>query len=105
VAPVQIGRRVFIGARAVILPGVTIGDDAIVGAGSVVTRDVEPGMLAAGNPARVLGSCEDYLSATRERLERRPRWERSGHVVSDGLTDGAIAEMRDALADGEAFIR
>jgi maltose O-acetyltransferase len=105
VAPVAIGARVFVGARCVILPGVTIGDDAIVGAGSVVTRDVEHGMLVAGNPARVLGSCEDYLAATQQRLEHRPRWERTGHVVSDGLTDRGIAEMRDALADGEAFIR
>ena len=95
----------FVGARAVILPGVTIGDGAIVGAGSVVTRDIEAGMVAAGNPARAITSCERYLADHRELLERRPRWERAGHVVSDGLTDNAIAEMRDALADGEAFIR
>jgi maltose O-acetyltransferase len=105
VAPVTIGRRVFVGARALILPGVTIGDDAIVGAGSVVTRDVESGTLVAGNPARVLGTCDEYLAATKQRMERRPRWERTGHVVSDGLTDRAIVEMRDALAAGEAFIR
>lgn len=51
--PVTIGRNVWIGGGALILPGVTIGDDAIVGAGSVVTRDVPPGTTAAGNPARV----------------------------------------------------
>jgi maltose O-acetyltransferase len=105
VAPVAIGRRVFVGARAVILPGVTIGDDAIVGAGSVVTRDVEAGMVAAGNPARTITTCEQYLADNRELLKRRPRWERAGHVVSEGLTDEAITEMRDSLAEGEAFIR
>jgi len=51
--PVHIGRNVWIGAGALILPGVTIGDDAIIGAGSVVTRDVPPGATAYGNPARV----------------------------------------------------
>jgi acetyltransferase-like isoleucine patch superfamily enzyme len=50
--PVKIGRRVFVGARAIILKGVTIGDDAIIGAGAVVTRDVPPGHTAVGNPAR-----------------------------------------------------
>lgn len=50
--PVRIGHNVWIGGGAIILPGVTIGDDAIVGAGSVVTRDVPPGVTVAGSPAR-----------------------------------------------------
>ena len=51
--PVAIGANVWIGGGAIILPGVTIGDDAIVGAGSIVTRDVPAGVTVAGNPARV----------------------------------------------------
>ena len=51
--PVMIGRGVFIGARAIILKGVTIGDRAIVGAGAVVSKDVPAGHIAVGNPARV----------------------------------------------------
>jgi len=50
--PVNIGANVWIGAGAIILPGVTIGDDAIVGAGSIVTRDVPAGLTVFGNPAR-----------------------------------------------------
>jgi maltose O-acetyltransferase len=53
--PVRIGRNVWIGGGAIILPGVTIGDDAVIGAGSVVTRDVPAGTAAFGNPARVRG--------------------------------------------------
>ena len=52
--PVHIGRNVWIGAGALVLPGVCIGDDAIVGAGSVVTRDVPAGATVVGNPARPL---------------------------------------------------
>lgn len=52
--PVRIGRDVFVGARAIVLKGVTIGDGAVVGAGSVVTRDVPAGAVVAGNPAREL---------------------------------------------------
>ena len=52
--PVTIGRNVWIGGGAIILPGITIGDHAIIGAGSVVTRDVPSGVTVAGNPARPL---------------------------------------------------
>ena len=50
--PVRIGRNVWIGGGAIILPGVTIGDDALIGAGSVVTKDVAAGTTMVGNPAR-----------------------------------------------------
>ena len=53
--PVHIGSNVWIGAGALILPGVTIGDDALIGAGSVVTRDVPEGATVVGNPARIRG--------------------------------------------------
>lgn len=52
--PVKIGRRCFIGGGSVILPGVVIGDESIVGAGSVVFEDVPPRTIVGGNPARVL---------------------------------------------------
>jgi maltose O-acetyltransferase len=50
--PVEVGRNVWIGAHAVVLPGVRIGDGAIIGAGAVVNRDVAPGDVVAGVPAR-----------------------------------------------------
>ena len=53
-APVRIGKRCWIGAGALILPGVTIGDGTVIGAGSVVTRDIPAGVVAVGNPCRVL---------------------------------------------------
>jgi maltose O-acetyltransferase len=52
--PVMVGRNVWIGGGAILLPGITVGDDAVIGAGSVVTRDVAPGVTVAGNPARLL---------------------------------------------------
>jgi maltose O-acetyltransferase len=51
---VRIGRHAWIGGGAIVLPGVSIGDDAIVGAGAVVTRDVPAGCTVAGNPARLI---------------------------------------------------
>ena len=52
--PVDIGSDVWIGGGAVILPGVRIGDRAVIGAGSVVTRDIPADVLAVGNPCRVV---------------------------------------------------
>jgi acetyltransferase-like isoleucine patch superfamily enzyme len=53
--PVAIHDHVWIGARAIILPGVTIGEGAVVGAGSIVTKNVPPYTIVAGNPARQVG--------------------------------------------------
>ena len=50
--PVRIGRNVWIGGGAIILPGIVVGDNALIGAGSVVTRDVPAGATVRGNPAR-----------------------------------------------------
>ena len=52
--PVHIGQNVWVGAGAIILPGITIGDNAIIGSGSVVTHDVEANNIVVGNPARLL---------------------------------------------------
>ena len=52
--PIHIGKRVWIGSGSILLPGVTIGDNSIVGAGSVVTKDVPPDTIVAGNPAKFI---------------------------------------------------
>ena len=59
-APVHIGKNCWIGAGAIILPGVTIGDNSVIGAGSVVTKDIPSGVVAVGNPCRVLREISDY---------------------------------------------
>ena len=56
VAPVRISDGVFIGARVIILKGVTIGENAVIGAGSVVTKDVHANEVWAGNPAKCIKS-------------------------------------------------
>ncbi len=53
-ASVRIGKNCWIGAGAILLPGVTVGDDTVIGAGSVVTKDIPSGVVAVGSPCRVL---------------------------------------------------
>lgn len=57
--PITIGNNVWIGGGAILLPGVTIGDNAVIAAGSVVGRDVPAGVVAAGNPCRVVREITD----------------------------------------------
>jgi maltose O-acetyltransferase len=57
--PVEIGSDVWVGAGALILPGVRVGSRAVIGAGSVVTRDIPEGVFAAGNPCRVIRQITD----------------------------------------------
>ncbi|MET4159255.1 sugar O-acetyltransferase [Agromyces sp. PvR057] len=58
-SPVVIERNVWLGANVTILPGVTIGEDAVIGAGSVVTRNIPAGTIAVGSPARVVRTIDE----------------------------------------------
>lgn len=58
--PVHIGRNCWLGAGVIVLPGVTIGDNTVVGAGSVVTKDLPPNVVAVGNPCRVLRQINEH---------------------------------------------
>lgn len=71
--PIEIKDNCQIGVRATILPHVTIGPNAIIGACSVVTHDVPPDSVAAGNPARVIASMQEYEEKCRARHIDIPR--------------------------------
>lgn len=55
-SPVAIGKRCFIGANSIILPGVTIGDECVIAAGAVVSKNIPSGSLVVGNPGRIIRS-------------------------------------------------
>lgn len=105
-APVHIGSDVFIGAGSVVLPGVTVGDGAVVAAGSIVRHDVPPGKMVAGNPARAIGEVGTYIARHQERIATTPHWPRAGWTASTGITPERIATMRAALQHGrDAYIK
>ncbi len=68
---IEVGDRVFIGTRTIVLPGVRIGSDVVIGAGSIVTKDIPDGTVAAGNPCRPIRSIEEYEQRA---LERATWW-------------------------------
>lgn len=75
VGRVTIGDYSFIGAGAIILPGVAIGKNVIVGAGNIVTKDIPDNTVVAGNPARIMCSTEDYLEKCKALMAGDNTWD------------------------------
>lgn len=99
VGRVTIGDEVFVGQQTVILPNVKIGSRVVIGAGSVVTRDVPDNSIAAGNPARVIGTYDDFLEKHRKLMQERPVY----NTLWTDKTDEEKARMRDELQSGFGY--
>jgi maltose O-acetyltransferase len=104
VARVEIGSRVYVGMGATILPGVSVGDDAIVGAASVVHDDVPAGTVAVGNPARVVGTVADHVARHAAQLESAPVFEGEGWSRLSGITEERMGAMLRRLGSGVGYV-
>lgn len=100
---VIIGSNVFIGAESVVLPGVTIGDNVIIGANSTVTHDIPANSVAAGSPARVICTLEEYLSKERERMASAPCYGEEYTLRQDVSMEKRV-EQREALTGKIGYI-
>lgn len=100
---VDIGNNVFIGADTVVLPGVSIGDNSVIGANSTVSKNIPANVVAAGNPAKVISSIDDYIARNKARMEK-------GHVYGEeytlraGITQEMKQKQRNDLNDGCGFV-
>ena len=97
---VMIEDRVFVGAGTVILPGVTIGHDAVIGANSTVTRDIPPATVAAGCPARVICTLEAYLAKERENMKEAPVYDES-YTLRGNISEEKKRQQSEELKDGK----
>ena len=102
--PVSIGDGAWLASGGIVCPGVSIGADAVVGAGSVVTRDVAPQTVVAGNPAVQIATLEEFVVRQRQRLDGRPRYPRDGFVGPESVPLENIDRMRRELADGDGLV-
>lgn len=103
IGKVDIGDRVFIGAGSTVLPGVRIGSDVVIGAGSVVSRDIPDRVVAAGNPARVLGSIDEYLERRRLEMDSVPCFG-DEYTMERGITRAMRDEMNDRMTERVGYV-
>ena len=99
---ISIGSRCFLGDSVIVLAGVTIGDDCIIGAGSLVIKDIPAGSVAAGNPARVICSIDEYRAKHQAALAAGTLFNESACAeTADAATRQKVLE---ALGRGAAYM-
>ena len=101
---INIKDNVFIGARALIMPGVTVGENSIVAAGAVVTKDVPPNTVVAGNPAQVITTKEEYVNRNKILLEKCPKFSWDYTFDSGKLDEKKMDELREKLKNTKGYI-
>lgn len=105
VAPVRIRRAAYIGAGAIVLPGVTIGEEAVIGAGSVVTHDVAPRTVVAGVPARPIDTVDSLVERHLPAVSAARGAGAYGWTRSQRADPRTRTEIRGrALAAGRAYV-
>lgn len=102
VAPVTVCERAFIGAEAVLMPGVTIGEDSIVATGAVVTRNVAPGSIVAGVPAKQIGLVSELNARRKADIETFPIFS-ALLCENENITPELEAELRAAIHQHGGF--
>jgi maltose O-acetyltransferase len=93
---VNIGNHVFVGAGSIILPGVKIGNNVVIGAGSIISHNIPNGVVAAGNPVKVLDSIEDFLNRRKKEMDNFPCFGNEYSLrenVSESMKDGMNKKM------------
>jgi len=99
---IDIKEGCFIGDSAIILLGVTIGPNAIVGAGSVVTKNVPPNMIVAGNPAKIISSTDEYIAKIKDISKNKKIFDERYHIYN--LDNAKRQEIIESLDQGIGFI-
>lgn len=96
VGKIIIGKNVFVGARTFIMPNVTIGENSIIGSCSVVTKDVPPNVVVAGNPARIITTVEAYRKKIEEDFKNSPQYD-TGYTLYGGITPEKVRQMNEEV--------
>ena len=104
IGQVHIGNHVFIGANTTILPGVTIGDYAVIGAGSIVTHDVPARTVVAGVPAKGICSVDEYVARFQSQMDETNMFG-DEYRMGCGLDESKKKEILAATEGKIAFIR
>jgi len=102
IGKIDIKENCFIGDSVIVLPNVTIGPNSIIGAGGIVTKDIPPDTVAAGNPAKVISSVKEYVRKT-ESISAKKIVFNEDYYISR-LTDAKRKEIIQSIGDSIGFI-
>lgn len=104
IGKVTIGDDVFIGANSIVLPNVAIGNKVIIGAGSVVTHSIPDNSVAVGNPAKVIGTYEDYCTKCNNQFSNSAALFDESFTIHQ-ITDEKKTLMKEKLTNFIGFVR
>jgi maltose O-acetyltransferase len=103
IGKVEIGDRVFIGASAIVLPGVRVGSDVVIGAGSVVSGDIPDNIVVCGNPARALGATDEWIDQKKREMAAVPCFGEE-YTLRRNVSDAMKSEMNDRMVDRVGYV-
>lgn len=104
IAKVIIEDNVSIGVNSIILPGIKIGKNTIIGAGSIVTKNIPENSIATGNPARVIGRYDEFINKHRENLKTKPVFSDEYKLQNVKNNREKMQKMKDILGDDIGYI-
>ena len=104
IGKVDIEDGVFIGAGTIVLPGVVIGENSIIGAGSVVVNDIPENSVAVGSPAKVVSTLADYIDKINLQMNDYPTFEEE-YTLRQGVSKEKRQEMNHEMKDRYGFVK
>ena len=102
IGKINIKENCFIGDSAIILPNVNIGPNSIIGAGSVVTKDIQANMVAAGNPAKIIVSIDEYIKKSKAISQNKKVFGKEYWI--ENLDESKCSEILRSIAEDIGFI-
>ena len=103
IGKVSIGDNTFVGADTIIMPGVSVGRNCIIGSASVVTKNVPDNTVYAGNPAKFICSLEDYLDKNKSLMEKNPVYDYS-YTLGGNITEEKKQQMVNELQNCIGYV-
>ena len=105
IGKIKIEDNVFIGANVTVLPNVVIGENSIIGAGSIVTKNIPANCVAAGNPAKVIMTLEEYEKKLKNQMEKSEKFGEE-YTMRQNVNDKKKEEMKNIInKSGICFIK
>ena len=104
VGKIKIGNNCFIGARVLIMPGVHIGDNTIIGAGSILVKSIPENVVAAGNPAKIICTIAEYETKIKSNFESSPKFGNE-YTLSSSIANSMKQEMIDKTENSIGFVK